>query len=45
MAFDHIILWSMDERRDYGLFCKIVLMGEWDDDFERYARLYLERGR
>ena len=33
MSFDHIISWTMEEKHDYGLFCKIVIMGEWDDNF------------
>ena len=42
MSFDRIISWTMEEKHDYGLFCKIVIMGEWDDNFTHYARLYLE---
>ena len=45
MSFDHIISWTMDEKHDYGLFCKTVIMGEWDHDFPRYSRLYLESNR
>ena len=43
MAFDHIVHWGMDDRHDYGTFCKVVLAGDWDDDFDRYVRLYMER--
>ncbi|CAK9030283.1 unnamed protein product, partial [Durusdinium trenchii] len=43
MAFDHIISLGADDRHDYGTFCKIVLMGEWDDNFDHYVDLYLER--
>ena len=43
MAFDHIVHWGLDDRHDYGTFCKIVLTGDWDDDFDRYVRLYMER--
>ena len=42
MCFDHIVQWSLDEKHDYSLFCKIVIMGDWAEDFDRFSRLYLE---
>ena len=44
-TFDHIVTWNADECHDYGLFWKIVIMEDSDDNFDEYARLYIEHRR
>ena len=45
IAFDHIIMWGPDDRHDYGTFCKVVMMGEWDENFDHFVNLYIERAQ
>ena len=44
MAFDHILQWSSEERKEFAHFAVMVCSSQWEDDWDGHVRRYIESG-
>ena len=44
MAFDHILQWTNDERKDFALFAVMVCSTRWEADWDGNVRRFMESG-
>ena len=43
-AFDHVLKWNADEKRDFVNFAIMVLSGQWEDNWDEHVRRYFDEG-
>ena len=43
-AFDHVLKWNADEKRDFANFAIMVMSGQWEINWDEHVRRYFDEG-